>query len=103
MIIWSKSSLRENLSLPYITKTMFMRNIRVFDAKFSLNGTNISECSNYVYPGRKVNMANGPAPELGRRKRATWTAFKSVEEVVKKSKNVPQYIPHPALDESWHL
>ncbi|VDP30858.1 unnamed protein product [Heligmosomoides polygyrus] len=33
-------------------------------------------------------MANDPAPELSRRKRAAWGAFKSVEEVVKKTKNV---------------
>ncbi|VDO72926.1 unnamed protein product [Heligmosomoides polygyrus] len=33
-------------------------------------------------------MANDLAPELSRRKRAAWGAFKSVEEVVKKTKNV---------------
>ncbi|VDO99742.1 unnamed protein product [Heligmosomoides polygyrus] len=32
-----------------LTKTMFMRNGWVSDAPFSLNGTNISECSSYVY------------------------------------------------------
>ncbi|VDO67702.1 unnamed protein product [Heligmosomoides polygyrus] len=51
-------------------------------------GTNISECSSYVYLGREVNMANDLAPELSRRKRAAWGAFKSVEEVVRKTKNV---------------
>ncbi|VDP54576.1 unnamed protein product [Heligmosomoides polygyrus] len=34
--------------------------------------------------GREVNMANDLAPELKRRKRAAWGAFKSVEEVAKK-------------------
>ncbi|VDO99758.1 unnamed protein product [Heligmosomoides polygyrus] len=50
-----------------LTKTMFMRNVRVSEAPFSLNGTNISECSSYVYLGRE---ANDLAPELSRRKRA---------------------------------
>ncbi|VDP08082.1 unnamed protein product [Heligmosomoides polygyrus] len=42
----------------------------------------------YVYLGRGVNMANDLAPELSRRKRAAWGAFKSVEEVAKKTRNV---------------
>ncbi|VDO78937.1 unnamed protein product [Heligmosomoides polygyrus] len=71
-----------------LTKTIFMRNGQVSDAPFSLNGTNISECVSYVYLGRKVNMANDQAPELSRRKQAAWGASKSVEEVVKKTKNV---------------
>ncbi|EPB73720.1 hypothetical protein ANCCEY_07198 [Ancylostoma ceylanicum] len=71
-----------------LTKTMFMRNGLVPDAPFSLNGTNISECSSYVYPGREVNMMNDFAPELGRRKRAAWGAYKSIEDVVKKTKNI---------------
>ncbi|VDP56291.1 unnamed protein product [Heligmosomoides polygyrus] len=50
-----------------LTKTMFMRN------------------GQHVYLGREVNMANDQ-PELSRRKRAAWGAFKSVEEVVKKTK-----------------
>ncbi|VDO88588.1 unnamed protein product [Heligmosomoides polygyrus] len=70
---------------------MFMRNGQVSDAPFSLNGTNISECSSYVYLGCEVNMANDLAPELSRRKRAALGVFKSVEEVAKKTKNV-----HPA-------
>ncbi|WKY03172.1 hypothetical protein Q1695_016458 [Nippostrongylus brasiliensis] len=32
-------------------------------------------------------MTNDLSPELGRRKRAAWGAFKSVEEVVRKMKN----------------
>ncbi|VDO78414.1 unnamed protein product [Heligmosomoides polygyrus] len=71
-----------------LSKTMFMRNGWVSDAPFSLSGTNISECSSYVYLGREVNMANDLAPELSRRKKAAWGAFKSVEEVAKKTKNV---------------
>ncbi|VDO19854.1 unnamed protein product [Heligmosomoides polygyrus] len=63
-----------------------MRNGQVSDAPFSLNGTNISECSSYVYLGREVNMANYLAPELSRRERAAWRAFKSVEEVAKKTR-----------------
>ncbi|EYB95700.1 hypothetical protein Y032_0156g3097 [Ancylostoma ceylanicum] len=55
------------------------------DAPFSLNGTTISECSSYVY--REVNMRNDLAPELGRRKRAAWGAYKSIEGVAKETKN----------------
>ncbi|VDP38868.1 unnamed protein product [Heligmosomoides polygyrus] len=53
-----------------LRKAMLMRNGQVFYAPFSLNGTNISECSSFVYLGREVNMANDLAPELSRRKRA---------------------------------
>ncbi|VDP19440.1 unnamed protein product [Heligmosomoides polygyrus] len=35
-----------------LTKKIFMRNGQVPGAPFSLNGTNISECSSYVYLGR---------------------------------------------------
>ncbi|VDP09563.1 unnamed protein product [Heligmosomoides polygyrus] len=41
-----------------LTKTMFMRNGQVSDAPLSLKGTNIFECSRYVYLGREVNMTN---------------------------------------------
>ncbi|VDO73820.1 unnamed protein product [Heligmosomoides polygyrus] len=71
-----------------LTKTMFMRNGQVSDAPFSLNGTNISDFSSYVYPGREFNMANHLAPVLSRRKQAAWGAFKDVEEVARKAKNV---------------
>ncbi|EYC43821.1 hypothetical protein Y032_0480g2243 [Ancylostoma ceylanicum] len=70
-----------------LTKTMFMRNGRVPDVPLSLNVTNISECSSYVYLCRGVNMMNDLAPELGRRKRAAWGAYKSIEDVMKKTKN----------------
>ncbi|VDP39989.1 unnamed protein product [Heligmosomoides polygyrus] len=62
-----------------LIKVMFMRNGQVSDAPLSLNGTNISGCSSYMYPGREVNMPNDLAPELSRRKRAACGAFKGVE------------------------
>ncbi|VDO88376.1 unnamed protein product [Heligmosomoides polygyrus] len=62
-----------------LTKTMFMRNRQVSAAPFSLNRTTISECSSYVCLGREVNMVKDLAPELSRRKRAAWGAFKSIE------------------------
>nr|CDJ86668.1 endonuclease-reverse transcriptase [Haemonchus contortus] len=71
-----------------LTKTMFMKNGLVPDAPFTLNGTNISECSSYVYLVWEVNMMNDLAPELCRRKRAAWGAFKHIEGVVKKTKNI---------------
>ncbi|KAE9412344.1 hypothetical protein Angca_010147, partial [Angiostrongylus cantonensis] len=66
-----KIGLRLNLK-----KTMFMKYGLVLFAPFTLNGTNISECSSYVYVGREINMMNDLAPELSRRKRAAWGAFK---------------------------
>ncbi|KAK6763768.1 hypothetical protein RB195_024197 [Necator americanus] len=68
-------------------KTMFMRNGWVSDAPFTFNGTNISECTSYVYLGRELNMTNDLTPELGRRRRAAWGAYKSIEHVVKKTRN----------------
>ncbi|KAK6765521.1 hypothetical protein RB195_025436 [Necator americanus] len=67
--------------------TMFMRNGWVSDAPFTLNGTNISECTSYVYLGRELNMMNDLTPELGRRRRAAWGAYKNIEDVVKKTRN----------------
>ncbi|KAK6763537.1 hypothetical protein RB195_024020 [Necator americanus] len=69
-----------------LQKTMFMRNGWISDAPFTLNGTNISECTSYVYLGRELNMMNDLTPELGRR-RAAWGAYKSIENVVKKTNN----------------
>ncbi|KAK6741686.1 hypothetical protein RB195_009513 [Necator americanus] len=71
-----------------LDKTMFVRNGCVSDASFTLNGTNISECSSYVYLSREINMMNDVTSELGRRKRAAWGAFKSIENVVKRTKNI---------------
>ncbi|KAE9419506.1 hypothetical protein Angca_009849, partial [Angiostrongylus cantonensis] len=77
-----KIGLRLNLK-----KTMFMKNGLVLFAPFTLNGTNISECSSYAYLGREINIVNDLAPELSRRKRAAWGAFKNIEDVVKRTKN----------------
>ncbi|VDM60643.1 unnamed protein product [Angiostrongylus costaricensis] len=71
-----------------LTKTMFMKNGLVSHAPFTLNGTNVSECSSYVYLGGEINMMNHLAPELSIRKRAAWGAFKSIEDVVKRTKNI---------------
>ncbi|KAK6741751.1 hypothetical protein RB195_009550 [Necator americanus] len=71
----------------HLQKTMFMRNGWVSDAPFTLNGTNISECTSYVYLGPELNMMNDLTPELDRRRRAAWGAYKSIEDVVKKTRN----------------
>ncbi|KAK6732090.1 hypothetical protein RB195_016456 [Necator americanus] len=55
---------------------MFMRNGWVSDASFMLNGTNISECTSYVYLGQELNMMDDLTLELGRRRRAAWGAYK---------------------------
>ena len=78
-----KIGLRLNLE-----KTMFMRNGYVSDAPFTLNGKNISECSKYVYLGHEVNMMNDLVAELSRRRRVAWRAYKSMEDVVKMTKNM---------------
>uniref|UniRef100_A0A0K0DL59 Reverse transcriptase domain-containing protein n=1 Tax=Angiostrongylus cantonensis TaxID=6313 RepID=A0A0K0DL59_ANGCA len=70
-----------------LKKTMFMKNGMVSFALFTLNGTNISEGSSYVYLCREINMMNDLAPEPSRRKRAAWGAFKSIEDVMKRTKN----------------
>ncbi|VDM64381.1 unnamed protein product [Angiostrongylus costaricensis] len=36
---------------------------------------------------REINMINDLAPEFGRRERTAWGAFKSIEDVVKRTKN----------------
>ncbi|KAK6749058.1 hypothetical protein RB195_001583 [Necator americanus] len=71
-----------------LQKTMFMRNGWVSNAPFTLNGTNISECTSYVHLGRELNMMNDPTPELERRRRADWGAYKSIEGVAKKTRNI---------------
>ncbi|KAK6765345.1 hypothetical protein RB195_025318 [Necator americanus] len=65
---------------------MFVKNGWVSDAPFTRNGMNISECSSYVYLGGEINMMNDLTSELGRKKRAAWGAFKSIEDVVKWTK-----------------
>ncbi|KAK6752540.1 hypothetical protein RB195_003764 [Necator americanus] len=70
-----------------LQRTLFMSNGWVSDASFTLNGTNTSECTNYFYVGREINVKNDLTPELGRRKRAAWRAFKSIEDAVKKTRN----------------
>ncbi|KAK6756377.1 hypothetical protein RB195_014658 [Necator americanus] len=70
-----------------LQKTMFMCNGWVSDAPLMLNGTNISDFTSYVYVGRELNMMNDLIPELGRRKRAAWGAYKSIEGVVKGARN----------------
>ncbi|KAK6749897.1 hypothetical protein RB195_002110 [Necator americanus] len=74
-----------------LDKTMSMKNGWVSDASFTLNGTNISECSSYVYLGREINTMNNLTSELGRRKRTTWAAFKSIKDLVKRTKNIRLY------------
>ncbi|VDM60253.1 unnamed protein product [Angiostrongylus costaricensis] len=77
-----RAGLRLNLA-----KTMFLRNGLVSYAAFTLKSTSISECSSYIYLGREIKMTNDIALELSRRKRAAWGAFRSIEDVVKRTKN----------------
>ncbi|KAE9413916.1 hypothetical protein Angca_002771, partial [Angiostrongylus cantonensis] len=59
-----------------LKKTMLMKNGLVSFTPFTINGSNISECSSYVYLGREINAMSDSAPELRRRKGAAWKAFK---------------------------
>ncbi|KAK6757402.1 hypothetical protein RB195_015307 [Necator americanus] len=70
-----------------LQKMMFMRKGWVSDAPFTLNRTNISECTSYVYLGRELNMMNNLTPKLGRKRQEAWGAYKSIEDVVKKTRN----------------
>ncbi|KAK6734821.1 hypothetical protein RB195_018170 [Necator americanus] len=65
-----------------LDKTMFMRNGWVSDAPFTLNGTNISECTSYVYLGRELNMMNDLTPELGRKENAVSVIERAIERVM---------------------
>ncbi|KAK6764116.1 hypothetical protein RB195_024441 [Necator americanus] len=76
-----------------LQKTMFMRNGWVWDAPFTLIGANISECTSYVHLGREMDMKNGVTSELGKRERAVWRAHKSIEDVVRKNRNI-RILPH---------
>ncbi|KAK6751338.1 hypothetical protein RB195_002990 [Necator americanus] len=68
-----------------LQKTMLISNGWVSDAPFTLNGTNISECTSYVYLGRELNMRDDLTSELGRRRRAAWGAYKGIEDVLKEN------------------
>uniref|UniRef100_A0A0K0DH51 Reverse transcriptase domain-containing protein n=1 Tax=Angiostrongylus cantonensis TaxID=6313 RepID=A0A0K0DH51_ANGCA len=85
-----------------LTETMFTKNGLVSFAHFMLNGTNIFECSSYVYLGREINMVSDLAPELSRRKRPAWGAFKNIEDVVK-SKQHSTWCPFIRFLHSSHL
>uniref|UniRef100_A0A0K0DRJ6 Reverse transcriptase domain-containing protein n=1 Tax=Angiostrongylus cantonensis TaxID=6313 RepID=A0A0K0DRJ6_ANGCA len=68
-----------------LKKTMLMKNGLVSFAPLTLNGTNISEYSSYVY----LSPLSPVVPLIvDRRKRAAWGAFKSIEDAVKRTKNI---------------
>ncbi|KAK6749471.1 hypothetical protein RB195_001838 [Necator americanus] len=46
-----------------------------------------TECISYVYLGRELNMMSDLTPELDRRRRVASGAYKSIEDVVKKTRN----------------
>ncbi|KAK6745827.1 hypothetical protein RB195_012131 [Necator americanus] len=48
---------------------------------------NVSECTSYVYLGPGLNMMNDLTTKVGRKRRAAWGAYKSIEDVVKKTRN----------------
>ncbi|KAK6733961.1 hypothetical protein RB195_017621 [Necator americanus] len=52
-----------------LDKVMLMKDGWVSHAPFTLNGTNISECSSYAYLGREINTMND-LPQGQRKERA---------------------------------
>ncbi|VDM51749.1 unnamed protein product [Angiostrongylus costaricensis] len=72
------------LNLP---ETMFTRSGLVSYAPFTLNGTNISERSSYVYLGREIDRMSDLAPELSRSKQEACGAFKSIGDTVKRTRS----------------
>ncbi|KAK6764967.1 hypothetical protein RB195_025051 [Necator americanus] len=73
-----------------LQKTMFIHDEWLSDAPFNgttLNGTNISEWNNCIYLSHEMNMKNDLTSEMSRKKRAPWVAYKSIEGVVKKTRN----------------
>uniref|UniRef100_A0A0K0D023 Reverse transcriptase domain-containing protein n=1 Tax=Angiostrongylus cantonensis TaxID=6313 RepID=A0A0K0D023_ANGCA len=83
-----------------LKKMMSMKNGLVSFASFTLNETDVSECFSCVYLGRENNSMNDLAPELSRWKRAVWRAFKSIEDVAKRTKNT-QLCAH--LSTQWFI
>ncbi|KAK6756117.1 hypothetical protein RB195_014478 [Necator americanus] len=72
-----------------LDKTLFMKNGWVSDSPFTLKGKKHPDTpAMYVYLCREINMLNDLNSELGTRKRAAWGAFKSIEDVVKRTKNI---------------
>ncbi|KAK6761688.1 hypothetical protein RB195_022680 [Necator americanus] len=58
MVGWDDMEVKADGLQLSLKKTMFMRNGWVSDASFMFDGTNISECTNYVYLGWEKNMKN---------------------------------------------
>ncbi|VDM64864.1 unnamed protein product [Angiostrongylus costaricensis] len=78
----------ENIGLRLnLTKTLLMENGLVSHAPFTLNGTNISECSSKIYLGREINFVNDLAQGLSRRRLSACGAFKSIDYIVKRTRN----------------
>ncbi|KAK6763292.1 hypothetical protein RB195_023846 [Necator americanus] len=75
-----------------LVKTMFIRNGWVFDAHLrstELIYLSVPAMHIYLsYLGRETNMMNDLTSELGRGKRVAWGAFRSIENVVKRTKNI---------------
>ncbi|KAK6735544.1 hypothetical protein RB195_018638 [Necator americanus] len=65
------------------------RMLTEFDETCGCNGLqlNLQKTMFMLYLGWELNMMNDLTPELGRRRRAAWGAYKSIENVVKKTRN----------------
>ncbi|KAK6734204.1 hypothetical protein RB195_017779 [Necator americanus] len=71
-----------------LNKTIFMRNGWVSDVPFTLNEYIRMLQLSVPKLGNQHDERLDFRPDLGRRKRAAWRAFKKIEDVVKRTKNM---------------
>ncbi|CAI5455280.1 unnamed protein product [Caenorhabditis angaria] len=62
------------------SKTKSMRNRFATSSPITIANTPIGNVEEYVYLGRQLNPPNEILPEIHRRRRAGWAAFKSIEQ-----------------------
>ena len=68
-------------------KSQSMRNPWCSSGEVKLEGQPLEEVTSYIYLGRSINMEGDLRAEVGRRRRAAWTALGSIKEVTKMLKN----------------
>lgn len=67
------------------SKTKYMRSRDLKKVKVLINGEEIEEVDKYVYLGQEVNMRNDLEGEVSRRKRAGWSSFMSIKDILQRS------------------
>ncbi|KHJ98413.1 hypothetical protein OESDEN_01608 [Oesophagostomum dentatum] len=62
-------------------KTQYMKNAWCPAGVLKLEGRALEEVTSYTYLGRSINMDGDLREELGKRRRAAWTALGSIKEI----------------------